>query len=297
VSAHEAYADTSSASDSDVANLAAAFEILHTAFLIHDDVIDRDDRRRGGLTISGEFAEKAGALLGDEQGQLWGSAAGILAGDLLLVGAHRLIAGVSAPEPVRIQLHELFDDTVYRTAAGELIDVSLSLGVGGGDLTDPLEMSALKTAVYSFEAPLAAGAILAGANAEDIAVLGEYGRLVGLAFQLRDDLLGVFGSEQATGKSASSDLREGKATPLVMYARETTTWQQVEHLHGRRDLSDVDADILRMTLIDCGARDFIEGVIADSTDQAMRVLDSSQLPAALVQQLTALALRLVGRQR
>lgn len=179
----------------DVVVVATAFELLHTAFLLHDDVIDGDTVRRGRLNLAGALsasASRAGAR--ESAAARWGEAAAILAGDLLLHAAQAQIARLNTSEVTRSALLDLLDECLFVTAAGELADVAFSTGTESPGFSDVLSMTGWKTARYSFQAPLQAGAVLAGASGAILTALGEYGDHIGLAFQLRDDILGVFGT-------------------------------------------------------------------------------------------------------
>ncbi|MGO1424015.1 MAG: polyprenyl synthetase family protein, partial [Brachybacterium sp.] len=218
--------------------VAAALELLHTAFVVQDDVIDGDQVRRGVPSLPGGIAADArrqGA--GASEAQRLGEAAGILAGDLGLIAAMRAITRCEAPAPVVERLLDLFESTLHATAAGELADVRLQLGPADGPvvLREALAVAELKTALYSFQLPLRAGALLADASPEVLAALDEIGSLLGIGFQLFDDLLGVFGDERRTGKSALGDLREGKRTALIAHASTTDAWPALQPLLGRED--------------------------------------------------------------
>lgn len=273
----------------DAVTVGAAFELLHTAFLLHDDVIDQDTVRRGRPNLQGAFATRAAERGVDRERALaWGQASAVLAGDLLLHAAQRLIAGLDVDAAVRTALLDLLDESVFVTAAGELFDVAFGVGVASGELADVLSMSERKTADYSFGSPLAAGAILAGATPDAGRTLREFGRLVGTAFQLRDDLLGVFGAEERTGKSTLTDLRRGTLTPLIAYARGTGRWTEISRYLGR-ELSAEEASLARAALEDCGARAFVERLIADFSTRALTVADSPSLPADLSRHLAHVA--------
>jgi len=277
-------------------DVAVAFELLHTAFLLHDDVIDGDTVRRGSPNLYGEFASDASAKgVEESRARLWGQTAAILAGDLLIQASQSLVARVDAAPETRLALLDVFDHSVFVTAAGELADVSFSVGIDEARLPDVLAMTERKTATYSFAGPLTAGAILAGADGDALESLAEYGRLLGIAFQLGDDLLGVFGEEDVTGKSIVSDLREGKETSLIAYARATEWWPGIRPLLGRTDLSDDDGRALAGVLVDCGAKSFVEQLVADHSERAAAVLAASSLPSALVEELTDVARSCVGR--
>ena len=284
------------ADDVQALELAVAFELLHTAFLLHDDVIDGDEVRRGVPNVVGEFgADARRRAISATKAEQWGRTAAILAGDLLIHYSQSLVARLDVDQPTRVALLDVLDHGVFVTAAGELADVAYSVGVTEPRLTDALDMTERKTAAYSFEAPLIAGAILGGAHRECIRALAEYGRLLGVAFQLGDDLLGTFGAEGVTGKSVVNDLREGKETPLVSFARATDEWARVDELFGRPDLSPEDADRLRSALELCGARAFVESLVADRVREAVAALDVTAVPARLASQLEAFAGTCIGR--
>lgn len=277
---------------------ATAFELLHTAFLMHDDVIDRDTVRRGQLNIVGSFAEYAAERGASESDALlWGQASAILAGDLLIQAAQSILARLPIAEHQRLAMLDLFDHCLFVTAAGELADVAFATGTVTPKMSEVLAMSEHKTASYSFEGPLQAGVILADAGDEAMRVLGEFGRLVGTAFQLRDDILGVFGDEKETGKSVISDLRGGKVTALVAYALQSNDADDLRIILARPTLDDADGDVVREILERCGARAFVERLIDSRVQQAIKVVEGSSLPASLQQRLRGVAERAAERQR
>jgi geranylgeranyl diphosphate synthase, type II len=278
--------------------VAVSFELLHTAFVIHDDVIDRDLHRRGVANVAGRFTERAIAhgAVGTQTGA-WAITAAILAGDLALSEAHRALALLPIDSDRRARLLDLLDRAVFISAAGELADVTNTVS------KHPLSVDAVtftleqKTAVYSFEAPLMAGAILAGGSDVAIDALGRFGRLVGVAFQLTDDILGVFGDPARTGKSIVTDLREGKQTALIAFAGTTAAWPQIAPLIGKDDLSEAEAATVKDFLRDCGALRATEDLAADHVSRAVAALDSDAIPDGLRGALTLLAESAVNRTR
>lgn len=278
--------------------VAVSFELLHTAFVIHDDVIDRDLARRGVANISGRFTDRAFAHGAEpDQAAVWATAAGILAGDLALSEAHRILARLPIDGEMRLRLLDLLDRAVFVSAAGELADVTNALAQHPPGMDEVVATLDQKTAVYSFEAPLQAGAVLAAASEETITALGRFGRLVGIAFQLTDDLLGIFGDPAKTGKSASADLREGKQTALLAHARSVPGWQVMEPLVGKRDLTEREAQRARNHLESCGARRAVELLARDYAESAVAALDGCALPLELRQKLVSLAASSVERSR
>lgn len=265
--------------------VAAALELLHTALVVQDDVIDGDQVRRGAPSLPGGVAADArrrGA--GPAAAQRLGVAAGILAGDLGLIAALRAVARCDAPAPVVERLQDLFESTLHATAAGELADVRLQLEPADSTavLRETLAVAELKTALYSFQLPLRAGALLADASPEVLTALDEIGSLLGIGFQLFDDLLGMFGDERRTGKSALGDLREGKRTALIAHASTTGAWPEVQQLLGREDLGEDEARHARRLLTSSGSRAWVEDLARWHVSSAAEAAARHDLPKELV---------------
>jgi geranylgeranyl pyrophosphate synthase len=259
--------------------VAAGFELLHTAFLVHDDLIDRDTVRRGQPNLAATMrATSLAQGSDDEPAQRWSEAAAVLAGDLALSRAHRLIAGVDLPAARREQLLDLLDETLLVSAGGELADTAYGLGLHLPSLDEALLVCESKTAMYSFRAPLQAGAVVAGAGVDVQLELDEVGRLLGRAFQLVDDLLGVFAPESAIGKSNLSDLREGKHTALVLHARALPVWEEIAADFGRPDLDQGTADVLRRALARSEAPALVEDHVRRDLAEVARRSTSTALP-------------------
>lgn len=268
------------------ARVADAVELLHTAFVIHDDVIDGDDIRRGRANVNGTFTARATAEgVRPDRARRYGEAAGILAGDLALAGAVREVALCGARPDVVVRLLDLLEDVLHRSAAGELADVRVSL-MGDTTVDEALDVAEWKTAAYSFQLPLQAAAILADAPDDVVAALGDVGRALGTAFQLRDDLDGVFGTVERTGKDPLCDLREGKGTALVALARTSPLWPQLAHYVGDPRLTPAGASIACELLEASGARCAVEELIDDLHDEAIRA--SGRLPSSAVDALTGM---------
>ncbi|WP_307852539.1 polyprenyl synthetase family protein [Glaciihabitans sp. dw_435] len=278
------------------AYVGAAFELLHTALIVHDDVIDRDFTRRGIPNISGTYRDRASrAGANDSDAEHKGISAAVIAGDLALFNAYRLIDRSGVADVTRQRLIEVMDDALFASAAGELIDVDFSLLVEMPRVDDILMMERLKTAVYSFECPLQAGAILAGASEEVVATLADFGREIGIAYQIVDDLLGVFGAEAETGKTTIGDLREGKRTVLIAYATSTAEWPLIEPLLGRPDLTEAQAESIRAVLVSSGAQNFAQGLARYYANRALARLAEPHIPPALRVELHPVADAVLGR--
>lgn len=247
-----------------VLGAAAAVELLHTAFLVHDDLIDGDDLRRGAPSVPGRFradAVRRGAAA--YAVDAYAAAGAVLAGDLALVAALRAFASLDLSPGVGARSLDLVSRALATSAAGELADVRYTLG---GPLPSPeqvLELAARKTAAYSFTLPMQLGAVLAGADDRVVGLVGEAGRCLGVAFQLYDDLRGMFADAEVSGKEAGGDLREGKITLLVCHARTTPAWRTLEPCLGNPLVGGDRLREVRRALEDSGTRRHVEAVAAD----------------------------------
>ncbi len=259
--------------------VAAAFELLHTAFVVHDDVIDHDLERRGVANVAGEFRTRGLTRGADATGAaLLGDAAGILAGDLLLHEAGRLVALSELPTRVRSDLLGLVEEAVLISAAGELADVENAVSAEEVDAETILRTTHDKTAVYSFSAPLEAGAVLAGADGPVRAAMERFGQRLGLAYQLVDDLIGAFGSAEQSGKDEGCDLREAKKTHLIVLARETESWPEVSEALALAHTGPVAIRAAQRALSESGARSRLEDLIRGTLDEARAIVSASTLP-------------------
>lgn len=271
--------------------VAAAFELLHTAFVIHDDVIDHDTQRRGVLNIAGEFRARGLEHGADAAGAaLLGDTAGILGGDLLLHEATRTVALAEVDEQTRVELLDVIDDAVLVSVAGELADVEHAVSGDGGPDTDAVLMATRnKTAVYSFSAPLEAGAILAGAPTAARRTLHRFGQRLGLAYQLVDDLIGAFGTAEIAGRREGGDLHEAKQTPLIALARQSDHWPEVSSALAEAHTGPVAIRAAQRALAASGARGRLEALVAETLESARTIASESLLPDATRTMLSDLA--------
>lgn len=297
---YEALAPTDPSEDelTGAIDVAAHVELLHFAFLLHDDVIDGDLTRRRRPNLIGSLV----ARRADETTALhWGRTSAILLGDLLLASAVLGFARADVTDTARARLLTLLESTIFETVAGEHADVALSDGIIAPDLRTILSTSASKTAAYSFVLPLRAAAVLAGAGASAEDQLSEIGAHLGLAYQLQDDLLSVFGDPDLHGKDPYSDLREGKETAIIAYARMTSHWPSIELRFGTTDLSTTDAIEMRDRLRECGAERFVRGLVQEQLSAVSTLLaeaeEAGTLSAAAGRSILAIAERIEGRSR
>lgn len=286
-----------------VLDAASALELFHAAALIHDDVIDRSDTRRGRPAVHRLFAamHQQRALKGSAEH--FGLSSAILLGDLLQSWADELmeeaceaIEDRSAARRTRGHFNRMRSEV----AVGQYLDVLEEQRPTFAPHSEQLERSTrvlvYKSAKYSVEAPLLIGAALAGADDDQERALAAFGLPVGVAFQLRDDLLGVFGDEEVTGKPSGDDLIEGKRTVLVTLARENLPSTQArifDDLLGS-DLDQEQVAILQRTIRESGAPEQVEDMITRNIDRATNSLRGAPVrgdAAALLVQLAERAAR------
>ena len=279
---------------------ACALELFHAAALIHDDVIDRSDTRRGRPAAHRMFASMHRGEGWRGSSEHFGVSGAILLGDLLQSWSDEFMQRACEAIPdsdraKRTRAH--FNRMRSEVAVGQYLDVLEEQRVEFAGHEEQLERSTrvlvYKSAKYSVEAPLLIGSALAGADAEQEEALANFGLPIGVAFQLRDDLLGVFGNEELTGKPSGDDLIEGKRTVLVTLSREELPANQrriFDDLLG----TELDADqvgMLQLTIRNSGAVEQVEDIITRNVDRATDAL----LGAPVREDAAASLLRLAER--
>lgn len=266
------------ADEAALARACASLELLHASALVHDDFMDASDTRRGRPATHRAFEAEhraAGWRGGAEQ---YGAAAAILLGDLLLGWAGDLLRHSGFPPAAVAPGLGLFELCRTEVIAGQFLDVSVQAR-GRADVDTAMTVLRYKSAKYSIERPLHIGAGLAGASEDQLEQLTRFGLPLGEAFQLRDDVLGVFGDPAETGKPAGDDLVEGKRTVLVALALDAAPRADAERLDAAlgTPLSPAEVDDLRAIIDASGARAQLEEVIAALTDRAVAALAASDL--------------------
>jgi geranylgeranyl diphosphate synthase, type I len=280
------------ADDPAVIDAGAALELLHTFALVHDDIMDGSATRRGTDTIHVLF--ESGHALDGWRGEArrFGEGVAILVGDLAFVYADQLLAG--APPAA----HQVFTELRIEVNVGQYLDL---LGTARGRVNESTarRISRFKSGKYTVERPLHLGAALAGRLDVLAGPLSGYGLPLGEAFQLRDDLLGVFGDGDVTGKPVGEDLREGKPTLLYAMAADRVSGADAAALtrYGAADLDDDDVAELQDVLLNCGAVEAVEASIDRLVSEAVEALDSAAVTDEAREALVELANFVAGRDR
>ncbi|MFL6061113.1 MAG: polyprenyl synthetase family protein [Marmoricola sp.] len=254
----------------------ASLELLHASALVHDDYMDASDVRRGRPATHRAFEalhRESGWNASPEQ---YGASAAILLGDLLLSWSDELLRTCGLPAEKVLEALSYFDLTRTEVVTGQFLDVSAQAR-GTTDVDLAMRVVRYKSAKYSIERPLHIGAALAGAHLAVIDQLTRFGLPLGEAFQLRDDLLGVFGDPEVTGKPAGDDLVEGKRTVLIALALQGLEDPDRKTLdaHLGTALGESEVAELQRLIAASGAQDQVEQLIVGLTDVALDALDGA----------------------
>ena len=259
----------------------SSLELVQASALIHDDLMDRSDTRRGEPSVHRRFEARHTAEGWRGSAAAFGDSAAVLLGDLALVWSDELLhtSGVGPEDLARAR--PVFDEMRTEVTVGQYLDV-LTQATGDTSMERAGKVARYKSAKYTVERPLLLGAALAGAPASLCAAYSAYGLPLGEAFQLRDDVLGVFGDPARTGKPAGDDLREGKRTYLVASAYAAAPAAGRDALDaGLGDQGLDDGGVARLCAIirDSGALDRTEERIAVLTDAALAALAEADVEA------------------
>jgi geranylgeranyl diphosphate synthase type I len=288
-----------------VVSVAAALELFHAAALVHDDIMDNSDLRRGEPSLHRRFEtlHRDRGWSGDAEG--YGEAAALLIGDLLLGWSDTLfedglaLSDADAATATRAEFVRMRTEVMLGQYLDMLEEHSWRGRAEAELLSRAHRVVVYKSAKYSVEAPLVLGASLAGGSLAQLAALREFGLPLGVAFQLRDDLLGVFGDPAVTGKPSGDDLREGKRTVLIALARQLlpgSASRLLDELLGDPALDAGQIAMLQASIRDSGAVDQVERIIARNVQVATDVLQQAPIGRSAREELTALAETVTRRQ-
>jgi geranylgeranyl diphosphate synthase type I len=287
--------------------ITSALEMFHAAALVHDDILDQSDTRRGNPAVHKKFEKLHGDSYYSGSSERFGIAGGILVGDLLLSWSSEMFGRAVANAPTQAfqdACRDEFAKMRIEVMAGQYLDVLEE----NAALTRPVHEAVgranrvmlYKTAKYSIEAPMLIGAAFAGAESGLLRGFSAFGIPLGMAFQLRDDILGVFGDPAVTGKPAGDDLREGKRTVLVGLTRESlnpSVARVFDEMLTSRSLNAEQIQFLQQTMIGCGAVAKTERMIEDLANQSLEALSELEISETGKAQLRGLALKVINRDK
>ncbi|WP_399881850.1 polyprenyl synthetase family protein [Streptomyces sp. BBFR51] len=276
----------------------AALELVQACALVHDDVMDGSPLRRGAPALHVDLARMHRATGMSGPPEMFATSAAVLAGDLALVWADDLLTETALGSPHGARLHREWRAMREEMVAGQYRDIHAQ-ATGSSGTEEALAVAVLKSALYTVARPLTLGASLAGADEYTLDALRCAGRSVGLAFQLRDDLLGAFGDPAVTGKPADEDLSSRKLTYLLAVALELAAAESDEKAaavlapgSGTRSCHTVES--MRTALERTGARAVVESKIAELAAEGLRHHERTGAPPAVQREFAAMVERASG---
>jgi geranylgeranyl diphosphate synthase type I len=278
---------------------ASALEVFHAAALVHDDIVDNSDTRRGSPSAHRRYEALHAASGWKGDSSQFGRSGALLLGDLLLGWSDELLdlglrshGDQDTAAAARREFNRMRTEVTY----GQYLDLLEERSWHTRDESELLarahKVIVYKSAKYSIEAPLSIGAAIGGATLGQLSSLKEFGLPLGIAYQLRDDLLGVFGDPMVTGKPSGDDLREGKRTVLIALARAKlpgNSARLLDELLGDPELTDHQVDMLQASIRGSGAVEQVERIITHNVEKALAALEDAPISRQAHQELTRLA--------
>lgn len=255
---------------------ALSIELLHDFMLVHDDIIDRSNMRRGKPSMHEMLNRHLKKL---KNVKFNGQDLSIVVGDVMYAMAIRAFLSIEEDMERKEEALKRFIEAAIYTGSGEFLELLYGTNdIGKITREDIYKVYDYKTAYYTFACPLATGAILAGAVPRQVKVLSDYGVCLGRAFQIYDDILGMFSSEKEIGKSALTDLKEAKKTVLIWYAYKNAS--AADRAAMKRILSKTGADredllVMRRIIRESGALDYARGEIGKLLKKSQEAISSS----------------------
>lgn len=298
--AYLAYKGFGGEDDSAVADVSLSLELYHSALLVHDDVMDNDLVRHGTANVMGRYVSDLSTqgLPPEEVSEVARSMA-ILAGDFLFGLTLGTILDSELPNEQKILFSREFVDLNLYECAGQQLDALLNtLPLGDVKEEHITKLCTYKTAFYTYDRPLRFGALLAGADEDELGALNSFATKVGIAFQITDDVMGIYGDETQIGKPIGSDMREGKKTLLMVRAyhrADQDTRKLLELMLGDKGFGPESMAMLHRLLEDLEVRESVEGTAQELISSAQSDLDRSGLSEEAKERLVAISNKLVGR--
>jgi geranylgeranyl diphosphate synthase type I len=269
---------------------AVAMELIHSAFLIHDDIMDRDQLRRGSETIYYQY-QKMGESRQFEDSYSFGQAMGICAGDEAFFFAYELLSQLPVDSSVIRKILSRVTLEMKRVGLAQMQDVAFGYSTDNPSLDEILNVYRFKTAYYTFSLPLHIAAVLTGQSEKEIRKLENIGEALGIIFQLKDDDIGLFESEETIGKPSGSDIREDKKTVFRYYIKNAGSGheqQQIDRLFGKASLNAEEIQWIRDVSIQRGVRNQVMKMVSEYEHTVRRDVQSLQEAENLRPMLLAL---------
>jgi len=254
-------------------------ELTHAFLLIHDDIIDRDAKRHGVATIHERYKKIGRRMAPQKNSDHFGNSMAIIVGDIASAMANEIIFNVKFSAEVIVKALDKLQDIIYVTIPGEMLDIVME-NRGRTTEKEILRMFEGKTSRYTFEGPLHLGCVLAGGDQKMLQAFTKYSLPLGKAFQIQDDILGVFGNEKKLGKPVGSDIVEGKQTLLVLKALKKGNAEQrkiVQSCLGKKDLTKKELKSFREVLRQTGSLEYSQKLAAAFVNEALVALEETEI--------------------
>ncbi len=272
-----------------ISEVAVAYEIFQTSILAHDDIIDLSPTRRGKPTVYRQLG-----------GDHYGISQTICLGDIGFFLANKLIVDSNFDSDLKVKALHYFSRMVINTGLGEMLDIELPHLKQERSEDDVIIINRLKTADYTISYPLMIGAILGGASDEKLAKITQFGTDLGIAFQIQDDILGIFGDEQTIGKSVTSDIEEGKNTLLITQAYKNANAPQKEILdkyYGKADVTSSEIEQIKQIFLETESVQYSKDKAQEYVSSAKKIITELTDIEEYQQLLSEMAEFLVSRDK
>jgi len=256
--------------------VASAFELIHSSLLIHDDIMDRDLYRRGEKTIFSQYIEVGKEEIRGDSSH-FGKSLGICAGDIGFFLAQKILSAAELNPKTRNRIFEFWANELVRVGLAQMQDIYFSISRRQVEEREILNLYRFKTARYTFSIPLVTGAIAAQADEKTISLLEKLGEHMGIIFQIKDDELGLFGTEEETGKPVGTDIREKKKTLYAFYLFKMapeSAGETLRALYEKKDITGSDLQKIKDIVTKSGVYKMIEKKVLAHKNEALKLIDS-----------------------
>ncbi len=278
---------------------AAAVELLHLGMLIHDDIIDRDTLRYGVDNIVGSYYKNYASLVGSEADRLhYSQSMALLAGDLMISESYQMLLGAKVDAAKLIEVQKLFGQSIFEVIGGELLDTEAVFR--GSEAVTAEQIALYKTASYTFILPMLIGAKLADVTAANQLFVRTLAHNLGIAYQLKDDIIGVFGDQATTGKTNLGDIREGKRTFLVEQFYILSSEKEraaFNRYFGNKKLKGQELSVVREMLMSSAALEKTEHAINDYINNARAALSHLKVDPIYLDEIESLIDIVINRKK
>ncbi len=270
---HYGYLCLSDQKQDQIIKASMCIELIQSFLLIHDDIIDKSDLRRGNSTLHKSYESICKNKYPNTDANHFSVSMAIIAGDILVTFANEILTKLDLEQEYKISAIRKLNQTTETVIYGQVLDVFSELKPITKKQVEQIQK--LKTASYTIEGPLHIGALLAGANEQQLKILSDYGMALGTAFQIQDDILGMFGDEEKVGKPCDSDLKEGKQTLLILKALEKASEEQkdiIKSALGNPNLTKEQLEQVRQIIKQTSSLEYSQNLAKQLIEQAKSVI-------------------------